>query len=325
MRSELLIDLVHEFWTDSDDKLDFKRRQLKQVNESYMAKYPQLKDKVELLNLDRTYIDLLFIYFFYPHYLRNFSGIPIEYENGVMRIVSDTIGHERKLRRVLGGVERMEFIFAHGSSIEFMHDIISHYYQRYPPGESLLIKWLIVNRALSAPKSWYNPVVQGLLSYRERSLAALSEEELDRIIDTRPHTPAPSETTALFLGDIYNIPLDPKAPSPESTWEFVRPMPDAVQDAISEELGIPIVDLSTEIVDITIFQSFPLYYLKKHRIIPLHVTDDKIEVAVVDPREIEDELDEFKRLSQYPIKLKLIREGEFYRVFHNLVNHFLRF
>ncbi len=324
MRSELLIDLVHEFWTDTDELLDVKRKQLAQSNEQYMAKWPSLKDEVRLLDLGRTYVDLLLMYVFYPYYLRNFQGIPIEYDGGTLKIVSETVRQERVLKRAMKGVTEIEFVFAHRSSIDFINDIVSHYFHRYPPSEGLVIKWLIINRGFSAPQQWYNNAVREYLQYQTRSLASLTMEEFKRIVDTKPGGYSHTETTALFLQDIYNIPLDPNAPPPESTWEFAKPIPPALQDSYATEHGLEIVDMSMEIVDLTIFQSFPLYYLKKHRIIPLRVEDNHLIVAIVDLG-IEEELEEIKMSFKRPIKLKLIRESDFYRVFYNLVNHFLKF
>jgi hypothetical protein len=323
LRGELLIDLIHEFWTDSDEHLDIKRKQLTQLNQEYIAKYPAIKSQVELLNLNRTYIDLLCIYLFYPSYQRHFQGIPIEYERKILTVISDTISHGKQLRKSLSGVDEIKFIFAHKRTIEFLHEIFSHYYQRYPPSEGLLIKWLIINRDFAAQKHWYNPELRNLLRYRERSLATLSMSEFRRIIESRPGNIS-LETEAVFLNDIYNIALDPEAPSPESTWEFVKPVPAPVQDAMAAEMGLEIVELQSEIVDITTFKSFPLYYLKKHRIIPLRIEKHRLVVAVVDPR-ITEELEELKQTSGLTPLVKLIRETDFYRIFHNLVNHFLKF
>ncbi len=127
MRSELLIDLVHESWTDTDELLDVKRKQLAQSNEQYMAKWPSLKDEVRLLDLGRTYVDLLLMYVFYPYYLRNFQGIPIEYDGGTLKIVSETVRQERVLKRAMKGVTEIEFVFAHRSSIDFINDTSTIY------------------------------------------------------------------------------------------------------------------------------------------------------------------------------------------------------
>lgn len=324
MRSELLIDLIHEFWTDTDELLDVKRKQLAQSNEQYLAKWPSLKGEVRPLDLGRTYIDLLLMYVFYPYYLRHFQGIPIEYESGALRLVTETVRQEKALKRAMKGVSEVEFVFAHRSSIDFIHDIVSHYFHRYPPSEGLVIKWLIINRGFAAPAQWYNPAVRPHLQYQNRSLASLTMAEFKRIVDTKPGGTTPSETTALFLQDIYNIALDPNAPAPESTWEFMKPMPPALQDAIAKEKGIEVLEMTIEIVDLTIFQSFPLYYLKKHRLIPLRVEEGHLIVAMVDPG-IEEELEEIKMSFKRPIKLKLIREQDFYIVFYNLVNHYLKF
>lgn len=324
MRGDLLIDLIYEFWTDTDELLEVKRKQISQANREYIAKWPQLKNDVQLLDVNKTYIDLLTTFIFYPHYIRYFQGIPIDYDRGTLKLISDTVRQEKPLKRHVSGLTEIEFIFAHRSCIDFLHDTISHYFQRYPPPDNIVIKWLIINRSFGAPKSWYNPVVKRFFEYRQRSLATLTMAEFEKIISSSTGTSLPAETTMLFLSDVYNIPLDPNAPTPESTWEFRKPVSEQVQDAVAQEKGYEIVELSEEIVDLTIFQSFPLYLLKKHRTIPLRIEHAQIIIAIVDPTSIE-ELAEIEQSNQHPLKIKLIREKDFYRVFYNLVNHFLKF
>ena len=324
MRGDLLIDLVHEFWTDTDELLEVKRKQIWQANREYIAKWPQLRNDVELLDLNKTYIDLLTTFIFYPHYIRYFQGIPIDYDHGSLKLISDTVRQEKILKKHVKGVRHIEFIFAHRSCIDFLHNTISHYFQRYPPPDNIVIKWFIINRSFATPKSWYNPVIKRFLEYRQRSLATLSIADFQRMLASPSGTNLPAETTALFLLDVFNIPLDPKAPSPETTWEFRKPVSEQVQDAASLEKHYEIVDIGCEIVDLTIFQSFPLYYLKKQRAIPLRIEHGYLIVAIVDPCSIED-LSEIALNSRHPIQIKLIRESEFYRIFYNLVNHFLKF
>jgi len=324
VRGELLIDLIHEFWTDSDELLDVKRKQITQANREYLSKYPKIKGDVSPLELSTTYVDLLTTYIFYPHYMRYFQGIPVDYNHGVLRIITDTVRQERQLKRLLKGITDYEFIFAHRSCILFLHDIVSHYFQRYPPSEGIIIKWLIINRAFATPTSWYNPVVKKLLDYRQRPLATLTMAEFGRIVDSRPGAASPTESAVIFLSDVFNIPLDPAAPTPESTWESTKPVTKIMQDSVAKEKGYPIVDLSEEIVDLKTFQSFPLYYLKKHRLIPLRIEEEHLVVAVVDPA-CDEALSEIKQTSQSALQIKIIREEDFYRLFYNLVNHFLKF
>lgn len=324
MRGDLLIELIHEFWTDSDELLEVKRKQISQANKEYIEKWPQLKKEVHVLDISKTYVDLLMTYVFYPHYVRYFQGIPIDFESGKLHLVSDTVRQERALKRAFSGIKEIEFYFAHKSCIDFLHDTISHYFQRYPPSDALVIKWLIINRHFYAPNAWYNPTIKKYLEYRKRPIATMTLNEFEKIVDSRPRSLVHSEMTSLFLLDVYEIPLDPNAPPPESTWESRRPISEEIQKAFAEEHGVEIIDLKEEIVDLTTFQSFPLYYIKKQRFIPLRVEDGSLIVAVVDPNNIE-ELAEIEVSSREPIKIKIIREQEFYRVFNNLVNHYLKF